>query len=98
MLFRAIFWIGLVSLLMPHEPDLGFGRPQLAAPLPDGVQSRAAQDARASAGICERNAPACSTGMGFFDRLQSAAVRSLADVKNEIEQNQRERLLHTNAS
>jgi hypothetical protein len=27
MLFRAIFWIGLVAFLMPHEPDLGFGRP-----------------------------------------------------------------------
>ena len=27
MLFRALFWIGLVAFLMPHEPDLGFGRP-----------------------------------------------------------------------
>lgn len=27
MIFRAIFWIGLVAFLMPHEPDLGFGRP-----------------------------------------------------------------------
>src|SRR5579872_1864455 len=34
MLFRAIFWIGLVSLLMPHEPDLGFGRPHLGAAFP----------------------------------------------------------------
>ena len=30
MLLRAVFWIGLVSLLMPHEPDLGFGRPGTA--------------------------------------------------------------------
>lgn len=27
MILRAIFWIGLVALLMPHEPDLGLGRP-----------------------------------------------------------------------
>jgi hypothetical protein len=27
MIFRALFWIGLVSLLMPHEPDLGLGHP-----------------------------------------------------------------------
>jgi hypothetical protein len=27
MILRAIFWIGLVAFLMPHEPDLGFGRP-----------------------------------------------------------------------
>lgn len=24
---RALFWLGIVSVLMPHEPDLGFGRP-----------------------------------------------------------------------
>jgi len=27
MIIRAAFWIGLVSLLAPHEPDLGLGRP-----------------------------------------------------------------------
>jgi hypothetical protein len=27
MIFRAIFWIAVVALLMPHEPDLGLGRP-----------------------------------------------------------------------
>ncbi len=27
MIIRAVFWIGLVAFLMPHEPDLGFGRP-----------------------------------------------------------------------
>jgi len=27
MLFRAIFWIGVVAVLMPREPDLGLGRP-----------------------------------------------------------------------
>jgi hypothetical protein len=30
MILRAIFWIGVVAVLMPHEPDLGLGRP--AAP------------------------------------------------------------------
>ena len=27
MIFRALFWIGLVALLVPHEPNLGLGRP-----------------------------------------------------------------------
>ncbi|HVV27321.1 MAG TPA: hypothetical protein VHC40_05085 [Rhizomicrobium sp.] len=27
MIFRAVFWIGLVSLLAPHGPDVGLGRP-----------------------------------------------------------------------
>lgn len=27
MILRALFWISLVAILMPHEPDLGLGRP-----------------------------------------------------------------------
>jgi len=27
MIFRAVFWIGLVSLLAPHEQEFGLGRP-----------------------------------------------------------------------
>ena len=34
MIIRAIFWIGLVAFLMPHEPDLGFGRPSAHAAKP----------------------------------------------------------------
>jgi len=26
-LIRALFWLGVVAFLMPHEPDLGLGRP-----------------------------------------------------------------------
>jgi hypothetical protein len=40
MLFRALFWIALVAFLMPHEPDLGFGRPGA----PANAHSRAALD------------------------------------------------------
>ncbi len=34
MIFRAVFWVGLVSLLTPHEPDLGLGRPGAGIELP----------------------------------------------------------------
>ena len=27
MIGKAVFWIGLLVLLTPHEPDLGLGRP-----------------------------------------------------------------------
>ena len=30
MIGKAIFWIGLLVLLTPHEPDLGLGRPSAA--------------------------------------------------------------------
>ena len=39
MILRAIFWIGLVSFLMPHEPDLGFGRPGAALPTPNAISA-----------------------------------------------------------
>ena len=39
MIFRAIFWIGLVSLLMPREPDIGLGRPGAGISLPAMVKS-----------------------------------------------------------
>ncbi|MBV8799289.1 MAG: hypothetical protein JOY77_11585 [Alphaproteobacteria bacterium] len=28
MILRAIFWIGLVAILMPHEPNVGLGSPR----------------------------------------------------------------------
>ena len=32
MIGKAAFWIGLLVLLTPHEPDLGLGRPPAAIP------------------------------------------------------------------
>ncbi|MBN9558377.1 MAG: hypothetical protein J0I26_12700 [Alphaproteobacteria bacterium] len=30
MIFKALFWSAVVLVLMPNEPDLGFGRPAAA--------------------------------------------------------------------
>ena len=38
MIFRALFWIAVVALLMPHEPDLGLGRPGGASSLIDRIK------------------------------------------------------------
>lgn len=75
MLFRALFWIGLVWLLMPHEPDLGLGRP---APLA-GFATAWAASGLARAGFCRE--AECGLSQG----------RSLATVKAEIEQSLRAR-------
>jgi hypothetical protein len=87
MIFRAIFWIGLVALLMPHEPDLGFGRPnaRLSVMLPNGIG-----DAVRSADIrtaCAHHAEACASGLSFLDGFQGAAVRSLDAVRADIAAN-----------
>lgn len=73
MIFRAIFWIGLVALLMPHEPDLGYGRPgaHLSTLVPGGI------------GGAFRSTHA--GGLSIFDRFQDVAVRSLDQVRADID-------------
>ena len=82
MIFRAIFWIGLVSLLMPHEPDLGFGRPGAGASLPSQIASLAASGLPKPGATCSA---ACAGGLGLLDMFQSATVRSLSQVKADID-------------
>jgi hypothetical protein len=88
MILRAIFWIGLVSFLMPHEPDLGFGRPGGASmPLPSTasltqlIQSTDVQSA------CTGHKDACAGTLSILDGFQQFAVRSLDQVRADIEAN-----------
>lgn len=91
MIFRAIFWIGLVSLLAPHEPDLGLGRPGAGtsnvstATLKSTVESlwRPNKDCGSE----------CAGGLGdaFRLRVNRDVMRGLADVKAEIAADQRAR-------
>jgi hypothetical protein len=90
MIFRAVFWIGLVSLLTPHEPDLGLGRPgagtsQLTIQSAATGLSRTGQDC----------GYACAGGLGvlkvFHLNSDPSVVAGLADVKAQIEADQRAR-------
>ena len=87
MIIRAIFWIGLVAFLMPHEPDLGYGRPgaNLAAATPSTlgglIQSTNVQSA------CDHHAAACAGSLSILDGFQAVAVRSLDQVRADIEAN-----------
>lgn len=71
MIIRAIFWIGLVAFLMPHEPDLGYGRPgaKVGGLIP-------------SSSTCE--AKDCAGHLGYFDRLRAISMRSLEEVRADI--------------
>lgn len=97
MIFRALFWIGLVSLLAPHEPDLGFGHPGAGtlepslATIQPSVLSRSAQDCGS----------ACAGGLGLaglfhldgHESLAAGLAARLAEVKAEIEADRRMRRL-----
>ena len=94
MILRAIFWIGLVSFLMPHEPDLGFGRPGAAAaaslPAPSSLTAliQTAGDAQSA---CTAHKDACAGTLSILDGFQQFAVRSLDQVRADIEANRNKR-------
>ncbi|MEJ0043128.1 MAG: hypothetical protein WDM81_13365 [Rhizomicrobium sp.] len=77
-----------MSFLMPHEPDLGFGRPgaqvaSVAAAAPTGI-SALIQSGTAQA-ACGGHAAACAGGLSVLDGLQSMAIRSMDQVKADID-------------
>jgi hypothetical protein len=84
MIFRAIFWIGLVSLLTPHEPDLGLGRPGAGISLPSVLKSWSVTGL--SRPDCDGEA--CAGGLGGSDNLnqwRASAGQSLAEIRTEID-------------
>ena len=97
MIFRAIFWIGLVSLLTPHEPDLGLGHPGAGTlhPSPAILQSAASGLSR----MGQDCGSACVGGLlsVFHLNTDSSVTAGLADVKAQIEADQRARRERTKA-
>jgi hypothetical protein len=82
MIFRALIAIGIVSLLTPHEPDLGLGRPGAGAPSPASLLSADGLSRKQDCSI-----PACAGALAVASVLGLAppAGRTLNDVKAEIE-------------
>jgi hypothetical protein len=85
MLFRALIAIGIVSLLTPHEPDLGLGRPGAGATLPSPASLSSASGLSRMAGVCGN--PACAGALAFASLIGLAPKpgRTLDDVKAEID-------------
>lgn len=82
MILRALFWIAVIAVFMPREPNLGLGRPDASEAM-IGLASQAASQAMQ----CHD----CAVKIGALDMAKAAAFRSLAQVKAEIEEAQRER-------
>ena len=89
MIFRAVFWIGLVSLLAPHEPDLGLGRPGAGAAISSPATAQPAANGLSRNGT--ECGPACAGALLSVFHLNSGLAKGLADVKAQIEEAQRER-------
>jgi hypothetical protein len=91
MVLRAAFWIVLVSLLMPREPDLGLGRPGSDGLATDAL-SMAAQAPHAFP-FCEDKQAICAFAINMLAAVRADTVRGLARVKAEIEAQQHARSL-----
>jgi len=84
MIFRALFSIGLVSLLTPHESDLGLGAAGTLQPSPATIQS--AVDGLSRTG--QDCGSACAGGLlsVFHLNINRNLAAGLADVKAQIRQ------------
>ena len=91
MIFRAIFWIGLVSLLMPRAADPGPGRPGAGTSLPSAVNSWAVSGLSRPGKVCEDHTAACAGGLALLDSFQNHAWQGLAAVKADIEADRKAR-------
>jgi len=94
MIFRAIFWVGLVALLMPRGSDLGSGRPGAGTLLPSAVTSWVASGLSRPGKVCEDSKAACAGGLALFDTFQSKTWQGLADVRAQIEADRKARSAH----
>jgi hypothetical protein len=95
MIFRAVFWIGLVSLLAPREPDLGLGRPGAGTSPPSSTAALSTASGLSRADMSCGSA--CAGGLGLLDLVQldrGSIVAGLADVKAQIAADKRARAQH----
>jgi len=84
MLLRAVFWIGLVTLLIPHEPDLGYGRPGEAAQAAMGVPGNLTA---LIASTASGDGSAAPGSLSVLDSVHTVALRSMAEVKADLKAN-----------
>lgn len=89
MIFRAAFWIALVAVFLPHEPDLGLGRPSLEGLLP--VKAPDWLSASVPARACEDTQGTCVGGLVLADDLRSTILSNLDRVKAELKESEQAR-------
>ena len=86
MIFRAAFWIAFVAVFMPHEPDLGFGRPNAVGVLPTKMPDWMSGPAQVS-GVCGDRG--CAAGPIITGDLRSTILSNLDRVRAELKESDR---------
>lgn len=98
MIGRAIFWIGLVWLFIPHEPNVSFDGPGIEqSDLRQNIVANADATVARLDRKCTKGGIACTRAAQFFAAIaHEAHTRTLAQVKAEIEVSIRARKLQQN--
>ena len=84
MIFRAVLSIAFVAVFIPHEPDLGFGRPS-SVDIPAIAVSQLAS-LPAAARLCGNSQEACARGLDVAGDLRSTILSNLDRVKVELKE------------
>lgn len=92
MIMRGLFGLALVALFMPHDSGLSFSRSANAASIAPS-EDWAARDSRHTEGGCGGRENSCAGALGMWAELQAVSMRSVSEVKADIEEAQRERAL-----
>ena len=82
MFFRAVCSIAFVAVFIPHEPDVGYGRPGAGGNPPIQVSEWATVPAAAK--LCGNNQEACAGALGLAGDLRGTILSNLDRVKAEL--------------
>jgi hypothetical protein len=92
MIFRAVLSIAFVAVFLPHEPDVGLGRPSARGILSPTVSEWADANLPAAAQLCGNYQQTCTGGLDLAGDLRSTILNNLERVKAELKESERTRL------
>jgi hypothetical protein len=81
MILRAAFWITVVAVFIPREPDIGYGRPDAPSVAPPMAVAYIAQLLKVPP--CVEHAQ-CAAGLSFASDFRQAARDRLERAKADL--------------
>jgi hypothetical protein len=82
MILRAAFWIAVVAVFIPREPDLGYGRPDAPSMVPPKTAEAIAQTFTVPPCAERSHCPdGFSFALGLRQSVREMLVRAKADLK-----------------
>jgi hypothetical protein len=95
MILRAAFWITVVAVFIPQEPDLGYGRPGAPSVTPPKIVEYAAQLLKVPP--CAEHAQ-CAAGLSFASDYRQTVREHLERAKTELKASTPPSLSHMSPS